>query len=376
MADLDDAQWVAPPRLAIINPFLWEVGHVGWFMEHWCLRWRGSDRAPAPSRLAHGDRWYDSSNVPHDARWDLDLPSRAATLSYLTDVLAATLHALARAGDSDEELYFFRLALYHEDMHGEAFAITRQTLGHPAPAVAHLIESVAAPAVRGSAVSPGAANIGRDIEFAGTTFEMGMADDQRGFVFDNERRRQAIALAPFAIASRPTTQGEFLAFVADGGYSRPELWGDEGRRWRSEHSPGHPRYWRKRGGQWEARAFDRWNALEPDAPVALVTAHEAHAFCTWAGRRLPSEAEWECAAVAGAIAPSGVWEWTATPFAPYAGFSAGPYRDYSQPWFHTHRSVRGASPFTRARMQHARYRNFYMPERDDIWVGFRSCALR
>ncbi len=357
------------------NPFLWEVGPVGWFMEHWCLRWRGADRALAPPRLAHGDRWYDSSNVPHDSRWDLDLPTRAATLAYLADVLAATLTALARVDDSDRGLYSFRLALYHEDMHGEAFAITRQTLGHPAPAVAHLLEDVAAPAEPGPAASLGAANIVRDIEFAGGDFEMGMADDQRGFVFDNERCRQAIALAPFAIASRPTTQGEFLAFVADGGYARPELWSDEGRRWRSEHSSGRPRYWREWHGRWEARVFDRWTALDPDAPVTHITAHEAHAFCTWAGRRLPSEAEWECAAVAGAIVAAGVWEWTATSFAPYAGFSAAPYRDYSQPWFHTHRSVRGASRFTRARLRHPRYRNFYLPQRDDIFVGFRTCAL-
>src|SRR5882757_3359212 len=105
VADLDDRQWIDPPRLATINPFLWEVGHVGWFMEHWCLRWRGADRALAPPRLAHGDRWYDSSNVPHDSRWDLDLPSRAATLAYLADVLAATLTALARVDDSDRGLY-------------------------------------------------------------------------------------------------------------------------------------------------------------------------------------------------------------------------------------------------------------------------------
>jgi gamma-glutamyl hercynylcysteine S-oxide synthase len=113
-------------------------------------------------------------------------------------------------------------------------------------------------------------------------------------------------------------------------------------------------------------------------PVVHVNCFEAEAWCRWAGRRLPTEVEWEIAAESGASRGwrwGEVWEWTASAFRPYPGFVADPYREYSAPWFGTHQAVRGASFATRARMRHARYRNFYLPERDDIFVGFRSCAV-
>jgi ergothioneine biosynthesis protein EgtB len=358
--DLSDAQWRAP-YLAIINPTLWEVGHVAWFMEHWCLRWRGRDHELAPSRLADADRFYDSAKVAHTERWRLPLPSRVDTLRYCDRVLGDTLDALDRADESDEGLYLFRLALYHEDMHGEAFAYTRQTLEYPAP--------------NGHRMS--VAQGEGDAELAGGEFAQGAPRNGEGFVFDNEQWAHPVRVAPFAIARRPVTQGEFRAFVEDGGYRRDELWSSAGLAWRSASGASHPLYWRRdaTSGDWQRRVFDQWRALDPSAPMTHVSAHEAEAYCRWADRRLPTEAEWEFAAAQGAIGwGQSVWEWTASSFDPYPGFDAGPYAEYSAPWFGTHRSVRGGSFVTPKRLEHPKFRNFYEPHRADIFIGFRTAA--
>jgi len=357
--DLCDAQWTVPV-LAAINPVLWEVGHVGWFMERWCLRVRG-DRL-GESRVPDADRLYDSTGVDHAERWRLPLPSRAFTMRYLDDVLDSTLTALQRTGESDAELYFFRLTLYHEDMHAESFLQLRQLLGYPAPV--------------GRPVRPATMHEANDdVTLHGGEFEQGASPRAEGFVFDNEKWAHPVSVGAFTVARRPVTQAAFLSFVEDGGYRRDDLWSSTGRAWRELAQADHPAYWRRTGAGWEQRVFDRWEPLRLSAPMAHVTAHEAEAFCRWAGRRLPTEAEWEYAALNGAIEWGGsVWEWTASPFAPYPGFSADPYRAYSAPWFGTHRSVRGASFLTTRRLAHPRFRNFYEPHRNDVVVGFRTAV--
>jgi EgtB-related family protein len=172
------------------------------------------------------------------------------------------------------------------------------------------------------------------------------------------------------------TNREYADFVGDGGYARTELWSDEGRAWLAESGRTAPRGWRRAGEGWAAGRYGVLGPLVPDESIRHVTGYEAEAYCRWAGRRLPTEVEWEHAAVQGAIRPTrAVWEWTATPFEPYPGFAADPYADYSAPWFGTHRCVRGASFATPERLVHPRFRNFYRADRDDIFVGFRTCAL-
>lgn len=356
----------AVPCLSIINPPRWEIGHVAWFAERWCLR-RRPDGGIAPPRFMDAvDRWYDSSRIEHDLRWSLDLPGPAATRAYLDGVLEAVHGALlehARHGETgDEALYFFQLALYHEDMHCEALHYTLQTLAAPAP--------------RGPAPgrSPPPLGAGGELRFSGGTVELG-ARPRGGFVFDNEKWAHAVELQAFGIDRRPVTNKEFAAFVEDGGYARETPWSADGAQWLRESGLAAPRYWRRGSGGWERRVFDAWLPLAPDEPVLHVSAHEAEAWCRWAGRRLPTEAEWECAAktFGPAFNPWGhVWQWTASAFAPYPGFAADPYEDYSRPWFHSHRAVRGGSFATPERLLDPVFRNFYQPQRGDIFVGFRS----
>jgi iron(II)-dependent oxidoreductase len=357
--DLDDAQWRVP-RLDIVNPTLWELGHVGWFMEYWALRWRGADRAPLAPMLEHADRWWDSRYVPHDTRWDLDVPTRAATWRFLDNVLDAALERLEKSVPQDT-LYFLQLALYHEQMHAEAFAYTRQTCGYPEPPAARTAASASA----------------GEIQLKGGTFERGARSDASGFVFDNEKWAHPETVAAFSLRRNLVTQREFASFIDDDGYRRRELWSAAGFDWLERTGATQPRYWRRDAADgWQARRFARWDPIVPDAPMVHVTRFEAEAWCRWAGRRLPTESEWEYAALAGAIGPDAAWEWTASTFDPYPGFQADPYADYSQPWFGTHASVRGGSWATNERLLHPKFRNFYMADRADIIVGFRTCALQ
>lgn len=411
--DLDEDQLLGP-RLAIINPLLWEVGHLAWFGEKWVLRHSGK----RPPLRNDADSLFDSSAVAHDTRWDLPLPQRAAMMDYMNQVQERILDVIQR-GPTEEETYFILLSVFHEDMHGEAFLYTRQTLGYSPPGLAP---------PRGKAVgqtegrSDGAGPLPGDVQIPGGTFQLGAMQDEP-FVFDNEKWAHPVTLPPFAIARAPVTQTEFAAFVADSGYRRTELWSPAGWRWREAGAVLHPMHWRWEGNGWLRRDFDRWLPLEPHRPVIHVNWYEADAYCRWAGRRLPTEAEWEAAAsVSGndlaapkrrfpwgdeppnatqacldgyslgccdvGDLPAGdshfgcrqmignVWEWTASDFVPYPGFIADPYSDYSQPWFGTHKVLRGGAWMTRARLLRNTWRNFYQPDRRDVWAGFRTCARR
>jgi iron(II)-dependent oxidoreductase len=404
VADLQAEQWLGP-KLDIVNPSLWELGHIGWFQEHWILR-QSSGRAPL---LANGDALYDSARVPHATRWSLPLPSPEDTRAYLERELAHSLEVIGGRPHDEELEYFALLALYHEDMHGEAMLYTRQTLGLPEPA---LERPTVAPAAGGA--FPG------DVAIAGGSFPLGAHADQ-GFVFDNEKWHHEVSVPPFALARAPVTEGEFLAFVEAGGYRRPELWSPAGRAWREQAGAEHPLYWRREGaGRWLQRRFDRWLPLRPHAAIVHVNWYEAEAWCNWAGRRLPTEAEWEraacgpaanvrqkrrwpwgdappdagrapldasalaCAEV-GAYAAGdsaegvrqlcgNVWEWTASTFAPFPGFSVDPYREYSEPWFGTRKVLRGGCFATPAHLPWNTMRNFFTPDRRDVFAGFRSAA--
>jgi iron(II)-dependent oxidoreductase len=400
LADLSDEQ-MRVPEIDIVNPPIWEMGHVAWFQEKWALRHlRGFD-----SLHPHADAFWDSAAVSHHSRWELPLPSRAATLGYMADVLERVLETLSSRDVTEDEAYFHWLPVMHEDMHGEALAYTRQTLGYPLPAGWE-------PAVASDAeFAPG------DVIVDGGVYLLGAGPGQR-FLFDNEKWAHEVRMAPFAIARCAVTNGEFAAFVDDDGYRRREFWSDEGWRWRENEHAEKPVYWvRGTGGRWQHRFYDRMLPLAASAAVIHVNWYEAEAWCRWAKRRMPTEAEWELAASGygkcpypwGAAAPEparahldgitagcvsastlaagdspfgcrqmigNVWEWTATDFQPYPGFEIDAYKEYSQPWFGSDRKVlRGGCWATRSRLIRNTWRNYFTKERRDIFAGFRTCAL-
>ena len=396
------------PRLASVNPPLWEIAHLAWFQEYWCLRRRAGDRV-APSIVDHAALMYDSARVAHDTRWDLPLLPFDAVLRYLGEVLHRVLERLVREPDNQTLRYFCELSAAHEEMHCEAFTYTRQTLGHTGLRLDH-------------ASAPASGPCSGDVAVAGGDFMLGAPRDGR-FVFDNEKWAHAVELQPFDIARAAVTNGEFCAFVEAGGYRRGEFWCADGWQWRGNAGAEAPVYWVQQGGLWLHRVYANLEPLPPHAAVIHVNWYEADAWCRWAGRRLPTEAEWEqaaatapgnahgadgkrtypwggdgpeaaranlygsCNAVAPASAfPAGdsawgcrqmvgnVWEWTADWFKPYAGFARDPYQEYSEPWFGNHKVLRGGCYATSAALLRNTWRNFYTPDRRDVFAGFRSCA--
>lgn len=408
VAGLDDEQ-VMGPRLPIVNPLRWEIGHVAWFYEKFILR-------DLYSRAAHyppGDEIYDSIAIDHELRWDLPLLSMADTLDYIETVLDDCIRRLPAGMASEQDSYIYQFAAFHEDMHTEAYTYTRQTLGYPTPGFA----KAARPAVAGA--FPGDANV------PGGTLYIGSEPDAP-ILFDNEKWAHPVELAPFKIAKAAVSNAEFMAFVDAGGYTERDFWSDDGWAWRATENAEHPVYWQPSGeGDWRLRRFDALIDLPPDEAVIHVNWHEANAYCAWAGRRLPTEAEWDAAALAEPTADGGLarrkrtypwgdeaptpahasldgrslgaadvaafaagdsafgcrqmlgnaWEWTSTTFGPFAGFAPDAYKEYSEPVFYETKVLRGGAWATRSRMLTGRYRNFFTPDRRDVMAGFRTCAL-
>ena len=417
IADLDDDQLMGS-RVRIVNPLRWEIGHIAYFQEFWCLR-HFLGREPI---LADSDKLYDSARVHHDTRWDLPLPSREDTLTFMQQVLDQVIELNQSSTDKHihgySQNYFLQLALFHEQMHAEAITYTRQTHSYSAPSFRVL--SVAAGDKHSELQLDGDAHV------PGGRFLLGSFPES-GFIFDNEKWAHAVEVMPFSISRTAVTQAEFASFIDDNGYRRRELWSEAGWEWRLSESADQPVYWRRESkGRWLRRHFDQWVEVEVRLPVINVNWYEAEAYCRWAGRRLPTEAEWEMAASCtasshnGGIAdhktiypwgdeppaleranldwmamgcvevdalPAGdsafgcrqmignTWEWTSNTFGAYPGFEIGPYKEYSAPWFGDHKVLRGGCWATRSGMIRNAYRNFYTPDRRDIWAGFRTCAV-
>ena len=402
---LDEDQLMGP-QLPIVNPLRWEIGHVAWFYENFILR----DLYGHAPVVPQGDELYDSAAVLHETRWNLPLLGMEETVRYAETVKDRCLERLGPGMASERDSFMYQFATFHEDMHTEAYIYTRQTLGYPAPRLGKPAHG--APTGGGH---PGDASV------PGGTFRLGAEHDAR-FRYDNEKWAHPVRVAPFLIAKAQVTNAEFAEFVDAGGYRRRELWSEAGWAWRERAGASLPAYWVSGGADgFRMRRFDETVLLAPDEPVIHVNWFEANAWCAWAGRRLPTETEWEAAALGepegdrlaatkrtypwgeappeprhanldgwslGCIAvgslPDGdsafgcrqmlgnVWEWTADTFEPFPGFRPDSYRDYSETQFHRTKVLRGGAWATRNRMLTGRYRNFFGPERRDIMAGFRT----
>ncbi|MFK7742763.1 MAG: SUMF1/EgtB/PvdO family nonheme iron enzyme [Planctomycetota bacterium] len=356
--DLSDEQWVVPYN-PYNQPTSWDLGHIGWFAEIWLLRGPhrprsdGSIEAAGSALFFGDDDHYDSAVVCHADRWLPPARDRAQLLDALEAQLEAVQQRL-RSDDSRETSYFGHLALYHECMHAEALAWTRATCGYSPPADAAMPEIARS----------------QQLRLRSHDAQIGSAPPGDEFAFDNEIPQHAVAVGEVSIDTQLVRNDAFLAFVEDGGYCRRELWPE----WRPRR--GMPERWhRKPDGSILHRHYDQYVPLPLAQPVVHVNAFEAEAYCRWAGRRLPTAAEWEAASAmdGGMQWGHSVWEWTATTFASYREpFVPGPYVTYSVPWFHHQRELRGGAYTTSAVMHDRRYRNFFLAHRTDVFAGFRT----
>lgn len=366
-----------PPHPGLELP-QWIAGHVAWFAEYWIGRnpRRGlGSRCPADSpRLGSiepmADRWYHPLLAPHASRWDMPLPVAAELRAWLMETLERTLEMLELAAPDDDGLHFFRAALFHEDLRGEQLVRQAQRLGLalplPLPAPVTLRDPLLLPACR---------------------WNLGM--EPGGFTFDVECWAHEVSVPEFEIDAQPVAWSQYVEFVDDGGYDRPELWHADGWAWlqraaeeEGRRGPAHVEQIGVASGAVLQSLFGRSARMAPQQPAMHVTWWEADAYARWAGRRLPTEVEWEIAALrAGSrgFRWGEVREWTAGTLRPYPGFEPeawtrhGPWE--AEPAFGRARVQRGASFATRARLRSPRSRAWAEPADDTDFTGFRTCAV-
>ena len=392
----------------LMGPLLWDVGHIGHFEELWLTQ-----NLDGEIRFSEMPGTYNPFENPRRTRGALEYPPRVEMLTLLADIRSRVLERLDAVDfEAGSELvrdgYVYHMVLQHEYQHNETMLQTCQ-----------LKQGEPYRAPRAWNVPPRTLDIpsGKMVRFAGGEVVLGTED--RSEAYDNERPRHIVRLRPFVIDAVPTTNGDYLQFMDAGGYAKRELWSEAGWAWLTDAGVEVPKYWYREGGEWHTRSMDRAGPVDHARPVCHVSYHEAEAYARWAGKRLPSEAEWEAAAgwdesagtnlkfpwgddlpterdanvdqLAFETAPVGayprnvsplgcygmigdVWEWTSSDFAGYPGFQAFPYPEYSQVFFGPeYKVLRGGAWATRPRAVRNTFRNWDYPIRRQIFSGFR-CA--
>ncbi|AMO25564.1 hypothetical protein UC35_18625 [Ramlibacter tataouinensis] len=357
---------------------LWVAGHVAWQSEYWIGRnpqhGRGAACPADGLRLAsiepRADDWFNPALAPHDARWQLGLPGYEEVRAYMLATLEGTLELLDKAAEDDPGLYFFRVALLHEDLRCEQLVTLAQTLGVALP--------LALP-VGMQAREP--------LQVPAADWSLGAAPG--GFALDVEKWAHEVPVPEFEIDAQPVHWGQFVEFVGDGGYDRVELWHPDGWQWLMEQAAREgrrgPRHVEQIGGAGGAvlqSVFGRPARMAASQCVMHVSWWEADAYARWSGRRLPTEVEWDMAAQVAArrgFRWGEVREWTAGTLRPWPGFEPDAWTAHTeleaQPLFGQARVQRGASFATPPRLRDSRLRRFALPHRDDAFVGFRTCSF-
>jgi gamma-glutamyl hercynylcysteine S-oxide synthase len=393
----------------LMSPIVWDLGHIASFERLWL-------QEQLSRRVTFGEMpgLYNPFEHPRAERGALPLPSLYATLAELEEVRERTLELLESINFDDggpllRDGFVYSMVTQHESQHQETILQTLQ-LKKGAPYAAPRVWDVpgaatAAPPQPGSmAFFPGGSGV--------------IGADDRHAPYDNERPSHEVEIGPFEIDVCAVTNGDYMQFVAEGGYRDERLWSAAGVSWLRESGAIAPRHWSRDSGTWTERYMNRLREVDPRRPVCHVCYYEAEAFARWAGKRLPTEFEWEAAATWSALgerrrfpwgeappdpsranvdqlafdtAPAGayadnvsphgahgmignVWEWTSSDFAPYPGFASFPYAEYSEPFFGSgYKVLRGGSWATAAHVARPTFRNWDFPIRRQIFSGFR-CA--
>ena len=392
----------------LMSPVVWDLGHIARFEELWLTR-------NLEGHIAFGEMpgLFNPFEHPRRERGALDLPTLRTTFADLAQTRHRVLAQIdGMADDPSNPLlrggYVFAMVAQHEYQHGETILQTMQLKGGT-PYAAPRAYPIHEPRF---AIEPGSM-----VRFPGGTVTIGT--DDTSAAYDNERPLHRVEIKPFQIDRAPVTNGEYLAFMEDGGYMRRELWTPDGWNWLAESQVAAPKHWRREGSRWLVREMDREGNVDPRRPVVHVCWYESSAYARWAGKRLPTETEWEAAAswdpasvsarrfpwgeeaptpahanvdqlsfgtvpvgaYAANVSPIGcygmigdVWEWTSSDFTGYPGFRAFPYAEYSEVFFGSeYKVLRGGSWATRPGAIRNTFRNWDYPIRRQIFAGFR-CA--
>ncbi|MFI1936264.1 ergothioneine biosynthesis protein EgtB [Streptomyces purpureus] len=405
LTDCVDDRDLTAQHSPLMSPLVWDLAHIGNQEEQWLWRAVGGRDALRPEI----DSVYDAFEHPRALRPTLPLLSPAEARAYALDVHGRVLDILEGVELEGRRLtdaaFAFGMIAQHEQQHDETMLITHQL--RKGPAALSAPEPPAAPDLSG---------LPAEVRVPGGPFTMGTSAEP--WALDNERPAHARFVPAFFIDTVPVTNGAYMRFIDDGGYTDERWWAPEGWEQVRRHSLTAPLFWRREGGQWLRRRFGVTEPVPANEPVLHVSWYEADAYARWAGRRLPSEAEWEKAArhdpVAGRSlrypwgdadptedhanlgqrhlrpAPAGaypagasplgvrqligdVWEWTSSDFLPYPGFVAFPYREYSEVFFGSaHKVLRGGSFAVDPVACRGTFRNWDLPVRRQIFSGFRT----